>query len=312
MKEHSISCVANYVETIVAINRDDKDGDIPRRKELLFRGQCDKYYELIPSLGRYKNGDVGVHFVEQNMIEMAKYRLPEVFGDKSLEPLDLLCLLQHYGIPTRLLDLTEDALVALYFACESQIKSDGEVLIFKSYIDDIKNYPFVNAIADSYRFVSGSFCSLSMFYANVIKQPYFLEQLVGNKICHKTDEEGGKWIENCCQSPIFVHGSARLKRQEIQRGRYILFPNAITHLSDDEKGSFEQRIRPLSKDHESIIGRIIVPASAKQTIINELRLLGIKRGTLFSDSVDIVCDEIKKDFFMRSDPDILGGEAFWY
>ena len=312
MQEHSISCVANYVETIVAINRDDKDGDIPGRKELLFRGQCDKDYELIPSLGRYKNGDVDIHFVEQNMVEMAKNRMPEVFRDHSLEPIELLSLLQHYGIPTRLLDLTEDALVALYFACESEMKRDGEVLIFKSYVDDIKDYPIVNAIADSYRFVSGSFCSLSLFYADVIKQPYFLEQLVGNKICHKTDEEGGKWIEDCCQNPIMVHAPTRLKRQEVQRGRYLLFPNEIKHLGDDEKGYFSQRIQPLSKNDKTIIGRIIVPASAKQTIINELRLLGIKRGTLFSDSVDIVCDEIKKDYFMRSDPDILGGEAFWY
>ena len=312
MQEHSISCVANYVETIVAINRDDKDGDVPRRKELLFRGQCDKDYELIPSLGRYKNGNVDIHFVEQNMVEMAKNRMPEVFRDHSLEPIELLSLLQHYGIPTRLLDLTEDALVALYFACESKMECDGEVLIFKSYMEDIKDYPVVNAIADSYRFVKGSFCSLSMFYAYVTKQPYFLEQLAGNEICYKTDEAGGKWIEECCKHPIFVHASTRLKRQEVQRGRYLLFPNSITHLVDDERGSFEQRIRPLPKDHESIIGRIIVPASAKQIVLNELKLLGIKRGTLFSDSVDIVCDEIKKDFFMRSDPDILGGEAFWY
>lgn len=38
--------------------------------------------------------------------------------------------MQHYDVPTRILDITTNALVALYFACEGNDDKDGEVLIF--------------------------------------------------------------------------------------------------------------------------------------------------------------------------------------
>jgi hypothetical protein len=230
------------------------------------------------------------------MIETAKFKMPNVFS-KDLEPIELLGLLQHYGIPTRLMDLTENALVALFFACEGNPDKDGEVLVFKNSIYDVADYPIINAIADSYRFAKGSIYQLPLFYSDVIQQPYFLEQKRTNEICHETDVEGGRWIAECCKKPLFVRASIRLTRQQIQRGRYLLFPNEILKTEYDAIGAFRPRIIPMSKEDESIIGRVIVSADKKKKILDEMRLLGIDRGMLFADSVDIVCGEIKKDYF---------------
>lgn len=76
-----------------------------------FRGQGNAKYYLLPSLLRYKNG------LEKEQMMFHKFRrfADKIFVNKESE-WETLFDMQHYGIPTRLLDWTETLGIALYFA----------------------------------------------------------------------------------------------------------------------------------------------------------------------------------------------------
>ena len=297
-KEYAISNIAEYIKTVCELNDSVRKVTYIRDFVLLFRGQANKDFELIPSLGRNRRfaTQCTIFNEERNLIEMAKFRLPDVFR-ADLTPVELLALLQHHGIPTRLLDVTENALVALYFACCSAPDKDAEVIVFKSDNNDVANYPITNAIADSYRFTGSTWTRLSLFYSNVKTQPYFLEQQHRMDIIHQNDDEGGQWIAECCKKLFFLYAPVRSMRQQAQHGRYILFPNDIERIHDTD--CFAWRIKAIPKEHEDISARIIVPATIKQQLLQDLSILGITESFLFCDSVDTVCKGIVDSFKRR-------------
>lgn len=98
-----------------------------------FRGHADyEKYRIRPGIYRSFN----LIRNESNLINEAVVRCPADFADSSTF-FERLVKLQHYGLPTRLFDVTSNALAALYFACREKEKTAGEVLVFdipKGYV----------------------------------------------------------------------------------------------------------------------------------------------------------------------------------
>lgn len=112
--------------------------NIDKKSNVFYRGHSNEEYDLLP--GIYRENEDGknlVDFEDKIFREVISKSPIEFIGKNTLES---LVLLQHYGTPTRILDLTENALIALYFACNDNFNKNGEVIIFDIPYQNICNY----------------------------------------------------------------------------------------------------------------------------------------------------------------------------
>lgn len=111
---------------------------------MLFRGQPEEYQNLLPTLAR--SAQSGAHeaatLLERRLIKSFRTHYGDLAALPSDMPtaaevseksdIDILSLMQHYEVPSRLLDWSESVWVATYFACASSPAKDAELWFLDS------------------------------------------------------------------------------------------------------------------------------------------------------------------------------------
>ncbi|WP_374682860.1 FRG domain-containing protein [Accumulibacter sp.] len=102
-----------------------------------FRGHSRFSHHLVPSVYR----DPGWIANEDVLFKELVLRCPSDFSGQE-STFQSLVKMQHYSLPTRLLDITANPLVALYFACEHEggQRESGEVVVFRIPTAEIKYF----------------------------------------------------------------------------------------------------------------------------------------------------------------------------
>lgn len=99
--------------------------DVPPGYRSIFRGQGDSTWGLTPSLYRIHSTQIGGSSVDEQYNLLESMLIEQFFREgrpylphqeRNYANDRVIC--QHFGVPTRLLDWTEDPLVALFFAVE--------------------------------------------------------------------------------------------------------------------------------------------------------------------------------------------------
>lgn len=254
--------ISNIDEFLIAIN------EITRGKNVTFfyRGHKEKISNPLP--GIYRNDRVEKEDVYFREIER---RCPTDFlhCDNTFEK---LVHMQHYELPTRLLDITSNPLIALYFACAGtteENKKNGEVVVYEVPDDAIKYY-------DSDRVtITANLARLP----TTVSLPLKLEKKEFNsdhnvvKLLHLIKDDKPQFVNNIDPIDIdkcyFVRPKLQNPRIIRQSGSFILFGNKASKSN--------------VADFNYLSHKIEIKSDMKHELLTLLNSLNINQSTIFPE-----------------------------
>lgn len=251
----------------VILSADDEN---VKNKKIYYRGQSNEEWEIRCSLFREN-----LLLNEEKLNNEILNRKPNDFLNCN-NSLEKLILMQHYGIPTRLIDVTTNPLVALYFACQGNPDKDGVVFIFEENVEyDINDENIV--------------ATFSYLKNNGTIQDF--EKLLNKENIIYNDRTTIETILN--KKYILINPKLNNPRIVAQHGLFLCCSNNSGQGNLDNLTPIKKRSFPIESSK-----RIIISHKAKLNLLKELEFLGIKKSVLFPE-LENHADELKEKFSIK-------------
>ena len=277
-----INSISTYIEKIKDINEfiiNKKEN-----REVFYRGHGKFSHQLLPSLlredpnGKGKVYLEGEHLLFRELLTME----PNSFSN-DISGFDILTRMQHYGMPTRMLDISSNPLTALYFACENlKHNEDGEVVLISVKKNDICFYDSdkISCLTNLAKLTANQKNQLSQYIINCQKNDPNKVLLNHSDLNEKVYEQYLHCILN--EKPYFkpkveikdlkntfcVKGRLNQERIIAQSGSFLIF-------------GLDAEAVPESGNDDFNVYRIRINKDDKKPILDELDLLNINQRTVY-------------------------------
>lgn len=229
--------IRSIEDLLLALDDDNAD----YMGSIWYRGQTDKSWSLVPGYLRLVNPPS-----ESTLLKRFKQNAAMLINNSPKESFDWLFLMQHYGVPTRLLDWSESPLVGLYFAVENKEKYGVDAALWSLKPSEL------NKIARIHN----------------VNEEFFIPSFDDEELKNYT-------VENLSQnqrtqlSPLATIATRNNSRIQAQHGVFTIHHHDKTPIEN--------------LGDSSHVVKYIIPSEFKEKISRQLALLGITKFQLFPE-----------------------------
>lgn len=285
-------------------------------KNIFYRGHSKVNYSLLPGIFR----DNLLQY-ESDMYFDLLVKCPKDFRNSNRH-LDILKEMQHYGMATRLLDITANPLVALFFIVSGQEEFDGEINIFNTESETVKtNYSDVieilSALATFNIDIKRTLVNDALKYVETCENNENIkidkrERISEDSISKFNDEKSTKLLLHEIRQHVgdfqpiinpydlfntyFVRPLQNNDRIIRQDGLFIVAGLGMNPAQEEYKhiqNSINKHRFTIEDDNTPI--RYIIPAQYKKNIAFELSLMGISKQYIYPE-LESISSHIKKEY----------------
>jgi len=260
-------------------------------EQWIFRGQTDSSWGLSTTLDRFKNRVISDASIEASAIALFKEKAKEYekvtkYGPRTT--VEWLYIMQHYGLPTTLLDWTFSPFVASFFAFR-------DLVPYQPSKDQPSNVAIwaVNQkwckhrALERIRMIDG--------YSATAKTDDLTEENAFNDIfldCYKHDLH--------FVYPIVSNSERFFERIIAQKGLFLRQGNTFSNFEDNlffEEENLSlgaDRISELIDEREKFIVKFIIPGIINNDVMNDLKTQNITMYTMFNSLDQYAADIVRK------------------